>query len=45
MRKRRPRMGVKFALGTKTANVTAPIAMTERMYHRARVGSSRSKTT
>ena len=36
-------IGVSVARGMKTANVIAPIAMTERMYARARGGRSRSK--
>src|SRR5436190_19858586 len=37
------RIGVKLARGSSTARVTAPSAMTARMYHRARGGSSLSK--
>jgi hypothetical protein len=42
-RKMSGRMGVKLARGSSTARVTAPSAMTVRMYHRARGGRSLSK--
>src|SRR5713226_6879964 len=38
-------IGVKLARGTMTQNVTAPSAMTKRMYRRARGGRSRSNST
>src|SRR5438045_3741775 len=37
-------IGVNCARGTSAQNVTAPTAMTTRMYQRARAGRSRSKT-
>jgi hypothetical protein len=36
-------IGVRVARGTRTANVTAPSAMTVRMYQRPRGGRARSK--
>src|SRR5882762_9917610 len=38
-------IGVTLARGRKAQNITAPSAMTKRMYQRARGGRSRSKST